>query len=140
MKNILQSLRFPLTSEEMENLCQRFDFTSSGLFHYMQFMELYTVNGQISPYDKQADKIPTPGFVMTKMRKKVIPEWKSLRRAFKKVDRKNDGFVTITEFKQVLKENKCAISEEDLYHLSSQLDSSLDGNISYDEFINAMCD
>ena len=63
-------------------------------------------------------------------------DWKNLRRAFKKLDTKNEGYLSIPEFRSVLKLANVILDEEEVYHLLSQFDEDLSGKIPYNKFLN----
>ncbi|XP_077999931.1 EF-hand calcium-binding domain-containing protein 6-like [Glandiceps talaboti] len=150
VKALLQSLKFPITPEEADKLCSRFDFNVDGHFHYMQFLQLYTVPEKITSaayckenklpekYSSGTEKSDTLIAVMGKVRKRLLTEWKILRRAFKKADCNNEGVLDTLEFKQILIDNNITTSEEDIYHLLCEFDRKLDGKIVYDEFLNVI--
>lgn len=62
-------------------------------------------------------------------------EWKNLRRAFRKLDIHNDGYLTIPEFRSVLRLCNAVLDEDEIYHLLSELDSGLEGKVSYRDFL-----
>ncbi|XP_070533734.1 EF-hand calcium-binding domain-containing protein 6-like [Ptychodera flava] len=151
IKAILQALKFPLTPGEADKLCSRFDFNVNGHFHYMQFLELYTHPEKISPnaykaeipgklekHPLDSDKSSTLVAVIGRLKKKLLTDWKTLRRTFKKADVANEGHLDAAKFKQILLDSSIVTSEEDLFHLLSEFDKKLDGRICYDEFLNTM--
>ena len=68
----------------------------------------------------------------------LIQDWKSLRRAFRKMDVNNTGYLTVTDFKHVLKECQIHVSDDDLYHILCEFDEELNGKISYEEFLSQL--
>ena len=63
-------------------------------------------------------------------------DWKALRRAFKKADVTNEGKLELPEFSRVLAANKIHIADEDMYQVFCEMDSGMDGKISYDQFLS----
>ena len=63
-------------------------------------------------------------------------EWKNLRRAFKKLDQKNQGYLSLPEFRSVLKLANIILDEDEIYHLMSHFDEDMTGKISYTKFLN----
>ena len=63
-------------------------------------------------------------------------DWKNLRRAFKKLDTKNDGYLSIPEFRSVLKLANVVLDEEEVYQILSHFDEDLLGKIPYNKFLN----
>lgn len=74
---------------------------------------------------------------MTRLRSCVVKHWKEMRRAFRKVDGANSGSVTPSEFRRILRQFSLDLSEEEFYQLLSHYDNSMDGQVSYNDFIKA---
>lgn len=64
-----------------------------------------------------------------------MKEWKNLRRAFKQADLDKNGYLSVVEFKTCIRKIIKDIKEDDLFYVLSELDSNMDGQISYDEFL-----
>ena len=62
----------------------------------------------------------------------------NLRRAFRKLDLTNDGYLTIPEFRSVLRLCNTVLDEDEIYHLLSELDQNMEGKINISEFIRKM--
>ncbi|XP_071940916.1 EF-hand calcium-binding domain-containing protein 6-like [Antedon mediterranea] len=148
--SLSHDLKLNLSNVELDELSDRFDINHNGLFHYLDFLQLFV--GQpsvqkhsVTKYNKYTYTIPrkdneahiTVASAMLTLRKKLLQNWKSLRRAFRKADLNNDGFLSIVEFKSILTGSmQIHIDDEDLYHVLSEFDENMDGKISYDEFIS----
>ena len=65
-------------------------------------------------------------------------DWKIVRRAFKKADINNEGRLPLPDFCRVLADNKIHAKDEDMYQIFSEMDSKMDGKISYDKFLSAV--
>ena len=63
-------------------------------------------------------------------------EWKNLLRAFKKLDVNNEGCVSLSEFKKVLKNADVTLDENDVFHVMSHFDQNMTGKVSYTNFLN----
>ena len=63
-------------------------------------------------------------------------DWKNLRRAFKKLDQQNQGYLSLPEFRSVLKLANVILDEDEIYHLMSHFDEDMTGKISYNKFLN----
>lgn len=44
MKEVLNTMKFPMSEEDKRDLCQRFDLQRNGRFHYLEFMKCYSQN------------------------------------------------------------------------------------------------
>ena len=62
-------------------------------------------------------------------------DWKSLRRAFKKLDIKNDGYLSFPEFRSVLKLCNVLLDEEEVYQVLNEFDDKMTGQIPYNKFL-----
>ncbi|XP_013416722.1 EF-hand calcium-binding domain-containing protein 6 isoform X2 [Lingula anatina] len=138
MKECMNTLGFNLTAEELKELCQEYDVNKDGQFHYLKFLQAFAVK---SPKPQTPKKQTVPSAYknrMYKLRQKLLLDWKSLRRAFKKNDLNNSGYLEVIEFRRVLESCGLNVSEEDIYHIMSEFDKNLDGKISYEEFLNSL--
>ena len=66
----------------------------------------------------------------------VQGDWKYLRRAFKKMDIANEGFVTLPQFRSVLKLGHIELSDDEVYQLMNRFDENMTGNVAYNQFLN----
>ena len=65
-------------------------------------------------------------------------DFKSLREAFRALDKKNTGLLSLTEIKNAFREVR--VPEEDLEEIFQRLDHDHDGQINYSEFLAATVD
>ena len=63
-------------------------------------------------------------------------EWKNLRRAFKKLDINNEGCVSLSDFKAILKNADVTLDEDEVFHVMSHFDQNMTGKVSYTHFLN----
>ncbi|KAK3602964.1 hypothetical protein CHS0354_016772 [Potamilus streckersoni] len=156
MKDIMDSMQFKLTDEEKTELCGRFDLQKNGRFCYLEFMKCFAnreeKNAKAKPqaYSKFSHNLEhlqnrdeqlvstTVHMVLKSMRKQLIKEHKSLRRAFKRLDMDNKGYLNVADFKRALVSCNVFFSNEDFYHLLTEFDEKLNGRVSYDEFLSTM--
>ena len=68
----------------------------------------------------------------------LFKEHKSLRRAFRKLDRGFKGYLSVKDFRAALQMCNISFSKDDLYHILTEFDHNLDGKISYDNFLKTM--
>ena len=66
----------------------------------------------------------------------LINDWKSLRRAFKKLDVSRQGYLTVSQFRSVLKNANINLDEEEVYQLLSAFDENMTGRIPYNKFLS----
>jgi len=62
----------------------------------------------------------------------------SLYKAFKRIDTYKNGFLSLEDFKNLLKVNGFAVSKKDLISLMSRFDRNRDARVSYNEFVEEM--
>ncbi|PFH34793.1 EF hand domain-containing protein [Besnoitia besnoiti] len=62
----------------------------------------------------------------------------NLWQTFKLLDKDNDGYITVDEFKSALRDNNIYASENDAKALLARYDTSMDGRVSYAEFVNEL--
>ncbi|XP_074662957.1 uncharacterized protein LOC141915362 [Tubulanus polymorphus] len=151
-KEILKLLDFQLSETDINDLCNRYDLRKNGRFHYMPFMqsfvrqpksrsqsskaEMYTkLTHRLQKKQKSGERI-TVIKVMDEIREKLVTDWKTLRRAFKKMDSNSDGFLEITDFQKVLSLCNIDVTADDLFILLSEFDSNMNGKISYEDFLD----
>ena len=62
----------------------------------------------------------------------------NLFEAFETLDRNEDGFITVDEFKMFLEENNITFTVADVKNLVKRYDTDHDGKVSYKEFIKEL--
>ncbi|VDI48256.1 Hypothetical predicted protein [Mytilus galloprovincialis] len=147
---VMESMKFNLSAEELKELILRFDLQKNGRFHYLEFMKCFSNRSvpasryKTLVYSKHAHKLEqkqrdigsaTVAQVINNMRKKMMNEHRNLKRAFKKMDRQNRGYLSVMDFKKVLTTCKVSFSNEDFYHILSEFDHNMTGKISYQDFL-----
>lgn len=65
----------------------------------------------------------------------LTAEWRSLKRAFKKLDSGNTGLLPLNDFRSVLKLGGVQLNDEETYQLMSQYDEDLSGKVAYNKFL-----
>ena len=59
----------------------------------------------------------------------------TLRRAFKKLDKNNNGYLDMQEFRSVLQLCNTVLDENEVFELLEQLDDKMEGRVDYREFL-----
>lgn len=59
----------------------------------------------------------------------------ALRRAFKKLDKLNEGYLNISQFRSVLLLCNVVLSDDEVLDLLTILDDKMQGKINYQEFL-----
>ncbi|XP_048768319.2 EF-hand calcium-binding domain-containing protein 6-like isoform X3 [Ostrea edulis] len=134
MKEVLNTMKFPLSEEEKRELCQRFDLQRNGRFHYLEFMKCYSQSPptvtKSQVYSKHTHKLE----------RKLMAEHKNLRRAFRRLDVQRRGFLGITDFRRALTGCNIHVSNEDFYHILSEFDQDMRGRVAYSDFLSTFVD
>ncbi|XP_057297699.1 EF-hand calcium-binding domain-containing protein 6-like [Hydractinia symbiolongicarpus] len=149
-KNILQTVSCEITSKEVEILAER--FSKDNKIRWQEFIKHLKPNKLISRTGNNMREImkhpqldvrlssisenPEKGLPMisSQIREKVMSaKWKDIRRLFKQYDRTSQGYLSITEFKNILKLCDIVLDENDMYYLISKLDKNLQGRVNFEE-------
>ncbi|XP_075243670.1 uncharacterized protein LOC142337917 isoform X2 [Convolutriloba macropyga] len=149
IENLFYQHRVELTRKEVDLLCKAFDIHSNGNFHYLRFLQLYIPPVVQKPMEA-APPIDTNSIIQVlrtrsseprrrhfpkQIKLQILAKWKNLRRAFVQHDVNKDGFLQRDEFLKILRHHGIQLDEEDLYHLMSDIDTNMDGKLSYAEFL-----
>ncbi|XP_061176941.1 EF-hand calcium-binding domain-containing protein 6-like [Saccostrea echinata] len=153
MKEILNTMKFPLSEEEKRELCQRFDIQRNGRFHYLEFMKCYSQNPpnptKSQVYSKHTHKLErkqrdiqsaTVGSVISNIHHKLMAEHRNLRRAFRRLDVHRQGLLGVSDFRRALTGCNIHVSNEDFYHILSEFDQDMRGLVSYTDFLSTFMD
>ncbi|XP_005282043.2 EF-hand calcium-binding domain-containing protein 6-like isoform X2 [Chrysemys picta bellii] len=155
-KDILTELCAHLNEYECEMLGQKFESNGDGWVSYLEFLKPFALsrqrwkNGNNMAAAMQASQGETDqshigtqtaelGGLTTRLRKKLRGDWKTLRRAFKKLDIDSSGYLSLPEFRSVLKLCNLLLDEDEVYHILSKFDPNLDGRIDYKSFLEETC-
>lgn len=134
MKEVLNTMKFPMSEEDKRDLCQRFDLQRNGRFHYLEFMKCYSQNpphlSKSQVFSKHTHKLE----------RKLMSEHKNLRRAFRKLDINRRGELGISDFRRALVGCNIRVSNEDFYHILSEFDQEMKGSVSYNDFLSTFVD
>ncbi|XP_075466386.1 EF-hand calcium-binding domain-containing protein 6-like [Ascaphus truei] len=153
-KDILTELCIHLNEYECGMLAKKFEATGDGRVSYIEFLKPFVTRRQAWKtktnmvavmQSSQAQDYPpetNPAGLETltsRMRKKLQGEWKTLRRAFRKLDIESSGHMSLPEFRSVLKLCNFVLDEDEVYHIMSKYDQNLDGRINYKSFLDHTC-
>ncbi|XP_077672287.1 EF-hand calcium-binding domain-containing protein 6-like [Eretmochelys imbricata] len=155
-KDILTELCVHLNEYECEMLGQKFESNGDGCVSYLEFLKPFALSRQrwkngnnmaavMQASQGEIDQSHTGtqtaelGGLTTRLQKKLRGDWKTLRRAFKKLDIYSNGYLSLPEFRSVLKLCKLLLDEDEVYHILSKFDPNLDGRIDYKSFLEETC-
>lgn len=150
---VLTELCVHLSDFEQDLLARKFT-VDDGRVSYVEFLKPFAQKRQIWRHGNNmlalmqhpraelpvSDIVEPPHkglFGLTsKLRDKLAGDWKNLRRAFKKLDKTGDGYLSLPEFRSVLKLANVVMDEDDVYHIMQRFDENLTGKIAYNRFLN----
>ncbi|XP_071952395.1 EF-hand calcium-binding domain-containing protein 6-like [Antedon mediterranea] len=153
-RDVLQELCIQLNHLELDILCKKFDINRDGRVSYIEFLKPFALRKQTHRYGNNMldvlthpqSEVPIAPIVnephkgltgiTAKLRQKLVGDWRNLRRAFKKLDKGNTGYLTVPEFRNTLKLCNIVLNEEEVYHVMSDFDEYMDGKINYHRFIS----
>lgn len=153
-KDVLTELCVHLSEFEAKQLCDKFEIRQDGRVSYIEFLKPFALkkqmwrhgNNMLSLLQHPQPEIPIADIVeppqkglhgiTSKLRQTLAGDWKNIRRAFKKLDKANDGYLNVNEFRSVLKLANVILDEEEVYHVLTQFDNNMSGKISYERFID----
>ncbi|XP_062594350.1 EF-hand calcium-binding domain-containing protein 6-like isoform X3 [Saccostrea cucullata] len=153
-KDVLTELCVHLSEFEINKLSDKFDLKRDGRVSYIEFLKPFALrkqiwrhgNNMLSLLAHPQPELPIPDIVeppqkglhgiTSKLRQKLAGDWKNLRRAFRKLDTKNDGYLSVPEFRSVLKLANVILDEDEVYHVLTQFDQNMSGKIPYEKFID----
>ncbi|XP_035663860.1 EF-hand calcium-binding domain-containing protein 6-like [Branchiostoma floridae] len=149
--SIVESFNIYLAADDLDQLRIKYDMRNNGKFSYKAFLRHFLL--RLKPQQEgilQRKKLQTPRFsvqqgaessllydAMLRMRDVIMAEWQRMRRTFRAIDAKGEGFVSPVDFRQVLKEYGINLSEEEFFHLMTFYDKGMVGKISYNDFLRA---
>ncbi|KAM8938835.1 EF-hand calcium-binding domain-containing protein 6-like [Pelodytes ibericus] len=153
-KDILTDLCIQLNEYEREMLAKKFQSSGDGRVSYVEFLKPFVTRRQVwktktnmgavmqSSRDESMHSAANAsglGILTSRMRKKLQGEWKTLRRAFRKLDMDSSGYLSLPEFRSVLKLCNFVLDEDEVYHIMSKYDQNMDGRINYKSFLDHTC-
>ncbi|XP_052685323.1 EF-hand calcium-binding domain-containing protein 6-like isoform X1 [Crassostrea angulata] len=152
-KDVLTELCVHLSEFEINKLSDKFDLKRDGRVSYIEFLKPFALRKQIWRHGNNMLSLlahpqpelpihdivepPQKGLhgITSKLRQKLAGDWKNLRRAFRKLDTRNEGYLSVPEFRSVLKLANVILDEDEVYHVLTQFDHNMSGKIPYEKFI-----
>ncbi|XP_074648527.1 EF-hand calcium-binding domain-containing protein 6-like [Tubulanus polymorphus] len=153
-QDVLTELNIHLSDYELQLISKKFDMKRDGRINYVEFLKPFALkrqvwrhgNNMLSLLAHPQSELPIPDIVeppqkglhgvTAKLRQKMAGDWKNLRRAFKKLDASNLGYLSLPEFRSVLKLANVVLDEDEVYHVMTRFDENMTGNIAYQQFLD----
>ncbi|XP_045213857.1 EF-hand calcium-binding domain-containing protein 6-like isoform X3 [Mercenaria mercenaria] len=152
-RDVLKELCVHLSEFELDTLTRKFDIKKDGRVSYIEFLKPFALrkqiwrhgNNMLSLLQHPQAELPVSDIVeppqkglhglTAKLRQKLAGDWKNLRRAFRKLDKTNNGYLSVPEFRSVLKLANVILDEDEVYHVLNRFDHNMSGKIQYEKFI-----
>ncbi|XP_069756339.1 EF-hand calcium-binding domain-containing protein 6 [Narcine bancroftii] len=148
LKDILTELCINLNEYECEMLVKKFEVNGDGRVSYLDFLKPFAMRRQQwregsnmmavlqHPNSHIIDQHGTGlNNITARLRQKLQGEWKPLRRAFKKLDSTSSGYLSLPEFRAVLKLCDLFLNEDEVYHIMTKFDENMEGKVNYKKFL-----
>ncbi|XP_076459815.1 EF-hand calcium-binding domain-containing protein 6-like isoform X2 [Babylonia areolata] len=151
-RDVLIELCVNLSDVELDAITAKFG-TSDDRVSYVEFLKPFALrkqtwrhgNNMLSLLQHPQPELPITDIVeppqkglhgiTAKLRNKLAGDWKNIRRAFRKLDVSGNGYLSLPEFRSVLKLANVLLDEEEVYHVMTEFDRDLTGKIQYEKFI-----
>ncbi|XP_076452836.1 EF-hand calcium-binding domain-containing protein 6-like isoform X2 [Babylonia areolata] len=152
-REVLIELCVNLSDTELEAILAKFDTRRDNRVSYVEFLKPFASrkqtwrhgNNMLSLLQHPQPELPITDIVeppqkglhgiTAKLRQKVAGDWKNIRRAFRKLDVSGTGYLSLPEFRSVLKLANVLLDEDEVYHVMTEFDRDLSGKIHYEKFI-----
>jgi Ca2+-binding EF-hand superfamily protein len=90
------------------------------------------------------EAIPYPSVdlvaILTKLRESLRQQFPMVRDIFRRFDRDHNGVITVEEMKEALQKFSFSLTEDEVMCIMAHFDTKKDGQISYNEFCDALLD
>ncbi|XP_068134278.1 EF-hand calcium-binding domain-containing protein 6 isoform X2 [Hyperolius riggenbachi] len=148
--DVMKRFNMDLDKEELEQLTLKYDLRNNGNLSYSDFLRNVTLGPKTESTTRlqrmklQKPKIPMssgtsgPRFtdILVRIQPKILSCWRPMRRAFQSYDDARTGYITIQDFKQVLRKFGMNLSEEEFFHVLGYFDRDLKSKVSYNDFLS----
>ena len=146
-KEVIQILCLEISDYEADMIAKKFENKKDGSVNYIAFLEPFSRRRRPHRYGTNMHEImhqreselsgAEKGLpsLTARLKEKLSDDWMTLRRAFKKLDKRNDGYLDMPEFCSVLQLCNTVLSEEEVLELLTQLDDKMEGKINYRDFL-----
>ncbi|KAM6216502.1 EF-hand calcium-binding domain-containing protein 6 [Rhynchocyon petersi] len=148
---LAEKFKLGLSKEEGQQLLTKYDQRNRGKFAYCDFIQSCVLmlraketslmqRLKIQNFHKMKEAgTETSSFysALLRIQPKIVYCWRPMRRSFKAYDQDGTGFLSVTDFRKVLRQYSINLSEEELFHILEYYDKTLSSKISYNDFLRA---
>nr|DBA30474.1 TPA: hypothetical protein GDO54_006443 [Pyxicephalus adspersus] len=148
--DIMKRFNMDLLKEDLEQLTLKYDLKNNGNLSYTDFLRNITLGPKqkTSPL-LQRVKLQKPRIPMStglhstsfldailRIQPKIVDCWRPMRRTFQSYDDGRTGYISIPDFKQVLRKFGINLSEDEFFHILGYFDKDLKSKVSYNDFLS----
>ncbi|XP_007939988.1 EF-hand calcium-binding domain-containing protein 6 [Orycteropus afer afer] len=148
---LAEKFNLDISKEEGQQLVTKYDLKNNGKFAYCDFIQscvlllkaketslMHRMKIQNIHHMKEAGP-ETASFhlALLRIQPRIVHCWRPMRRTFKAYDRAGSGFLSVADFRKVLREYSINLSEEEFFHILEYYDKTLSSKISYNDFLRA---
>ncbi|XFG00947.1 hypothetical protein AB1E19_004571 [Capra hircus] len=148
---LVEKFNLDITRDECQQLLVKYDLKNNGKFAYCSFMQscvLLLKAKETSLMQRMkiqnANKMKEAGAetcsfysALLRIQPKIVHCWRPMRRTFKAYDEGGTGFLSVADFRKVLRQYSINLSEEEFFHILEYYDKTLSSKISYNDFLRA---
>ncbi|KAF4023037.1 hypothetical protein G4228_014861 [Cervus hanglu yarkandensis] len=148
---LVEKFNLDITRDECQQLLIKYDLKNNGKFAYCSFMQscvLLLKAKETSLMQRMkiqnANKMKEAGAetssfysALLRIQPKIVHCWRPMRRTFKAYDEGGTGFLSVADFRKVLRQYSINLSEEEFFHILEYYDKTLSSKISYNDFLRA---
>ncbi|XP_039618121.1 EF-hand calcium-binding domain-containing protein 6-like [Polypterus senegalus] len=146
---IMEKLNIKIPEHDFEKIMMKYDLRNNGSFAYPEFLRHFVLTMKPQEDDLLQrmkflkPRVPmTPGVEtaqfwesMLRIQRQVLQYWRQIRRYFTYCDQQKSGYISLKDFRQVLRNFSVNLSEEDFFQITTYFDKNLTGQISYNDFL-----
>ncbi|XP_053575675.1 EF-hand calcium-binding domain-containing protein 6 [Bombina bombina] len=147
---VMKTFNVDIKENDLDQLIVKYDLRSSGKISYPDFFRnvIFSSKPQESnllqriklhkPRIPASTGAQNPLFLdaMLRIQPKILNCWRPLRRTFQSCDEARTGYISITDFKQVLRKYGFNLSEDEFFHILGYFDKDLKLKLSYNDFLS----
>uniref|UniRef100_A0A8D0WNA0 EF-hand calcium-binding domain-containing protein 6 n=1 Tax=Sus scrofa TaxID=9823 RepID=A0A8D0WNA0_PIG len=148
---LAEKFNLGINRDECQQLIVKYDLKSDGTFAYCSFIQscvlllrakesslLQRMKIQNANKMKEAGAETSSFYcALLRIQPRIAHCWRPMRRAFKAHDQGGTGFLSVADFRKVLRQYSVILSEEEFFHVLEHYDKTLSAKIPYNDFLRA---
>ncbi|XP_055963055.1 EF-hand calcium-binding domain-containing protein 6 [Sorex fumeus] len=148
---LVEKYGLDVSKEESQQLAAKYDFKDNGRFAYCDFIQscvlllraretslMQRMKIQNAHKMKEAGTETSSFYsALLRIQPKIMHCWRPMRRTFKSYDQDASGFLSVGDFRKVLRQYSINLTEEELFHVLEYYDRGLSALVPYNDFLRA---